>query len=301
MTLDQNIPKPPSGRSRESARKKQEFLTFYAPADSATLSYARLLHFLIEIGLVDQTVFLSMNYDILLDRVLYASETHVPDYWIDAFYDVPKPETSERGQHSGVLLLKLHGSLNWRVCDSCHVLRNLKEFAAWPKDKCIDCGASTARPMLIRPTLSKTSAIASGGCLAEGGACWVFIGYSLPMADVWMLRLLAQSARSGGISTWDRKITVVNRDPRVRRRFSFLFPKMDFREEDFNSWITTCRNQGGLAFFFFRPRPFRFGVVLLHALKSPGGPYPRNACAYENLLEHRHFFSLGNYRASDLL
>ena len=121
------------------------------------------------------------------------------------------------------------------------------------------------------------------------------------MADVWMLRLLAQSARSGGISTWDRKITVVNRDPRVRRRFSFLFPKMDFREEDFNSWITTCRNQGGLAFFFFRPRPFRFGVVLLHALKSPGGPYPRNACAYENLLEHRHFFSLGNYRASDLL
>ena len=155
MTLDQNIPKPPSGRSRESARKKQEFLTFYAPADSATLSYARLLHFLIEIGLVDQTVFLSMNYDILLDRVLYASETHVPDYWIDAFYDVPKPETSERGQHSGVLLLKLHGSLNWRVCDSCHVLRNLKEFAAWPKDKCIDCGASTARPMLIRPTLSK--------------------------------------------------------------------------------------------------------------------------------------------------
>src|SRR5262249_23157094 len=157
-------------------------------------------------------------------------------------YDVPKPDTSKGEQHSGVLLLKLHGSLNWRVCNNCHFLRNLKEFVAWPKDKCTDCGAFTARPMLIRPTLLKDfrhrvwrDVWRKAGHVLASASRWVFVGYSLPMADVWMLRLLAQSARSGGISPWDRKITVVNRDSRVRQRFSFLFPKMDFRKEDFDS------------------------------------------------------------------
>lgn len=57
---------------------------------------------------------------------------------------------------------------------------------------------------------------------------------------VWMLRLLAQSARSGGIKPEKRKITVVNPDQNVRERFSLLFPNAEFRGERFDTWLSDC-------------------------------------------------------------
>jgi hypothetical protein len=57
------------------------------------------------------------------------------------------------------------------------------------------------------------------------------------MADVWMLRLLAQSARSGGSESGQRKITVVNPDPGVSQRFKLLFPVSVGRQQNFQSWI----------------------------------------------------------------
>jgi hypothetical protein len=71
-----------------------------------------------EWGLLDRTVFVSLNYDILLDRSLLAVGTRDIDYHVDAFVDRPAVGAS-------LPLLKLHGSLNWRVCDACHVLLDL--------------------------------------------------------------------------------------------------------------------------------------------------------------------------------
>lgn len=247
------VPKPPGSKKPDYALKQQEFLKFYAPSESATLSYAKLVYFLKKTKLLDKTVFLSMNYDILLDRVLYASETHAPDYKIDAFYDVPEPFPSKK-QPSGVRLLKLHGSLNWRACDRCHVLRNLKGFVAWPNSKCVDCESEAARPMLIRPTLLKDfrhrvwqDVWREAGHVLASASKWVFVGYSLPMADVWMLRLLAQSAMSWHITPVKRSITVVNTDADVMQRFTLLFPNAEFRNQSFDAWVVECQNRGGIA------------------------------------------------------
>ncbi|HVC00412.1 MAG TPA: hypothetical protein VNJ12_13925, partial [Candidatus Dormibacteraeota bacterium] len=194
MCLDpQDIPKPPSMAEHDKAAKGAAYLAFYSPSDTAPLPYARLVNFLDKSGLLPRTAFLSMNYDVLFDRVLRSSTARVPKYCIDAFYrEPPEPPTAAQ-----VLLLKLHGSLNWRVCDACHVLADLGEFVAWPGDRCPECRAMAARPMLIRPTLLKDFRHrvwkdlwrAAGHLLAEART-WVFVGYSLPMADVWMLRLL---------------------------------------------------------------------------------------------------------------
>ena len=39
--------------------------------------YARLVHFLKDAGLLEETAFLSMNYDVLLDRVIHSSVSHI--------------------------------------------------------------------------------------------------------------------------------------------------------------------------------------------------------------------------------
>ena len=57
------------------------------------------------------------------------------------------------------------------------------------------------------------------------------------MADVWILRLLAQSARSGGIKPQERLVTVVNPDPDSRKRFALLFPKANFEARVFEEWL----------------------------------------------------------------
>jgi hypothetical protein len=52
-----------------------------------------------------------------------------------------------------------------------------------------------------------------------------------------MLRLLAQSSRSAGVNPWTRAITVVDPEESVSKRFELLFPTINFRKEDFESWI----------------------------------------------------------------
>ena len=98
--------------------------------------------------------------------------------------------------------------------------------------------------MLIRPTLLKDfrhrvwrDVWRKAGHALASAFHWVFVGYSLPLADVWMLRLLAQSDRSGNISSRSRKITVVNPDSSVTERFKLLFPNAVGKPRTFGSWI----------------------------------------------------------------
>jgi hypothetical protein len=241
MTLDPDlIPKPVKERHGETLA---HYLEFYSPREASPLTYARMVHRLRDASQLNKTVFISMNYDVLLDRVLYSSVTHEPNYSIDAFYDEPNSPTEEVAK---VPLLKLHGSLNWLVCDQCHVLRNLRNFVVWPNSNCPGCRTKTARPMLIRPTLLKDfrhrvwrDVWQEAGHMLASAQRWIFIGYSLPMADVWILRLLAQSARSGGMKPEERLITVVNPDIGARKRFALLFPNAQFEHKLFEEWLKT--------------------------------------------------------------
>jgi hypothetical protein len=255
LALDPEVlPKPLSTADTAGHRVRADYTNYYVPSERAPLPYAKLVSLLGELNILEQTAFVSMNYDVLLDRVLLASGKHLPDYSIDAFLEEGEESKGpELPSRLPVILLKLHGSLNWRVCETCHVLRNLKERLAWPKDRCVDCDRDTARPMLIRPTLLKDfrhrvwrDVWRQAGHVLAQARKWVFVGYSLPLADVWMLRLLVQSARSAGIRAEDRNVIVVDIDPSVRDRFSLLFPRLTFHGRGFEDWIDECRKNGQL-------------------------------------------------------
>ena len=206
MSLDPpSLPQPSNRVVRSESSAGSSFEDFYKPQVDSPLCYARLVSFLNQEQLLAKAMFVSMNYDILLDRVLNVSSEFLQDYDLEDFVK-ERGLSEERVRKAPVKLLKLHGSLNWRMCESCHLLRETGNTVVWPQSQCNDCGNKVARPMLIRPTLLKDFRHRvwrdvwrkAGHVLASASSKWIFIGYSLPMADVWMLRLLAQSARSGG-------------------------------------------------------------------------------------------------------
>lgn len=253
MSLDPDgLPSPATSAAPSGAAESPTFEEFYQPRAESPLGYARFVSFLQEHGLLANTVFISMNYDILLDRVLNVSGMSYPDYDLEDFVK-SQQRIVERARRWPVKLLKLHGSLNWRMCETCHLLRDTGNVVVWPQSQCNDCGGKAARPMLIRPTLLKDfrhrvwrDVWRKAGHVLANASDWIFIGYSLPLADVWMLRLLAQSARSGDVPFRSRKIAVVNPDAAVGKRFRLLFPNANARVQDFNSWIDACVAEGRL-------------------------------------------------------
>lgn len=248
MCLDpDSLPKPKEAK-KGTAKTNDSYSSYYRPTRKSPLAYSRLVRLLLDAGQLEQTAFISMNYDVLLDRVLFASEAYTPEYSIDGFYENRNPPETKK-----TLLLKLHGSLNWRSCDQCHILRNLGPFVVWPQSHCIDCNSKRARPMLIRPTLLKDfrhrvwqEVWRAAGHVLASARKWVFVGYSLPLADVWMLRLLAQSLKSGGIAPKSREIIVVNPEAATRERFAVLFPRLTFDQQKFEDWLAKCETRGGL-------------------------------------------------------
>jgi hypothetical protein len=252
MALDpESLPKRPGKYEKDPEGKGRGYTDFYKPSVSSVLAYARLVDLLRQLQILEVTTFVSMNYDVLLDRVLYSSGTHVPDYGFDAFFEKQKTENTDHAAARSVTVLKLHGSLNWRVCESCHILRDFRELVVWPNDLCSDCEKNTGRPMLIRPTLLKDfrhrvwrDIWRKAGHVLASAEKWVFVGYSLPLADVWMLRLLAQSLKSGPRRPEPRSIVVVNPDPIVKQRFGLLFSNLVFHEISFSGWIDECRKKG---------------------------------------------------------
>jgi hypothetical protein len=220
------------------------FSDHFSPAPTSRVLYAQLFNLLDNLGLTNRCVFVSLNYDTLLDKSILATEKYDTDYQIEAFVD--RPPTGK-----GLPVLKLHGSLNWRSCDSCHVLLDLRYEYIGPRSHCQYCGERQARPMLIRPTLLKDFRHrvwqdvwrAAGRALA-GATRWVIIGYSLPLADVWMLRLLAQSIRSG--KRRERQVIVINPERDVLDRFRLLFPSACRGSKTFEEYIDACRAAGRL-------------------------------------------------------
>jgi hypothetical protein len=239
-----SVPKYPA-RGAEDQAKLESYRRFYTPSSDSSLGYARLIHQLAQTQDLGRAAFLSLNYDIILDRCLLAGSGLAIDYRIEGFHKTDDAAAASGAPQVQIPLLKLHGSLNWRVCESCHVLRNFKSRAVWPGSLCRDCGAKGARPMLIRPTLLKDFRHRiwqmlwreAGHALASASR-WVVIGYSLPLADVWILKLLLQSARSGTLPAEQRKITVVDPAASVGERFRLLFPDAVHFPGTFDSWLS---------------------------------------------------------------
>jgi hypothetical protein len=150
------------------------------------------------------TVFLSLNYDILIDNSIgrMVSNT-IPEYGVEF---TPKPHQNEEPFGRSSLLLKLHGSLNWLFCPTCNALslfphhKAVSELPGAPhRFRCSNCRGLRV-PIIVPPTFFK---IMSNFYLQQ---IWkraeeelkearriIFCGYSFPDADIHFKYLLKRA------------------------------------------------------------------------------------------------------------
>lgn len=155
------------------------------------------------------TVFLSLNYDIIIDNAIELVTQNIPDYGVSFS---PEPNRNGESWHPSVKLLKLHGSLNWLYCPICNALslspghKVAAELPGAPwQFRCFYC-REIQISIIIPPTFFK---VMSNFYLQQiwreaEEACRdaqriIFCGYSFPNADVHFKYLLkrAEVNRSG--------------------------------------------------------------------------------------------------------
>lgn len=152
------------------------------------------------------TIFVSLNYDLLIDNAIWDQGAAGIDYGITFRSGMGAVHANE------VPLLKLHGSLNWLYCPTCNELdhyRGEKIVAQLPDGQhiatCGPCNGSRV-PILIPPTFFK---VMSNIFLQQiwkraeekllGAERIIFCGYSFPDADLHIKYLLkrAEMNRTG--------------------------------------------------------------------------------------------------------
>lgn len=175
-------------------------------------AHARFVRALLARGPQRDFALISLNYDTLLDDALVDAGA-APDY---GFRDVDLAPAPRRP-----LLAKLHGSLNWGVCPSCgrvavadgkvaHLLPHVEGLC------CTRCGNDRLHSLIISPTWLKSYASVhlqhvwdlALECVQRAGRL-IFVGYSLPPADIAIYHLLRRGLllRTRGSRP---RITVIN-------------------------------------------------------------------------------------------
>jgi len=233
----------------ELARVRQELLSSVVAAfgrEPATSSlYA---DFVAALQPTDRLI--TTNWDTLLDFAIQSLNRKV-DYGARPMTYVDAAEKPDNANAPVLPLHKLHGSLNWLFCPRCSLVyanrgQNTAPIrGAWPYYvRCHVCAPSKdsslqaeLEAVLVSPTLLKTYRIAqlkqvwidaqSALALADE---WVFVGYSLPIDDMWVVAMLLRAAATQRSFKRRPKITVVDRSGEpVRSRYARLlgWPVLD--------------------------------------------------------------------------
>jgi len=177
----------------------------------ATGPHARFVRGIGQRRPVSEPVLISLNYDTLLDDALTDAGAS-PNY---GFRDL------DLTRREGPLLAKLHGSLNWALCPACghvavadekiaHLLPHVEGLS------CNRCGCERLGGMIISPTWLKSY---EGAHLQH---VWdlaleaiqqadriVFVGYSMPPADVAIYHLIRRGLLASRKGTWP-SVEVIN-------------------------------------------------------------------------------------------
>jgi hypothetical protein len=194
--------------------------------------HRKLVSALQDADVLKKVVFVSTNYDILIDNALVDEYQHNIDldYGMEfRNFDRSDDWTRPRRNRS-VSLYKPHGSLNWLFCPTCNeleltpkekgVVRLISDFAY---ATCPQCG-SVYSPLIVPPTFYKDlsnvflSSIWNRTDVALRKVKHIiFCGYSLPDADIHIKYLLkrAQVNRNGSL-----RVTVVNHYPGKEREMA---------------------------------------------------------------------------------
>lgn len=148
---------------------------------------------------LQETTFISFNYDIIIDNIIIRAFFGEINYGIENRYHYPNRDGSIR-------LFKLHGSLNWLFCPYCNFLnlgKNIKTAAKnvyVPNKVCNVCGSKNLEPLIIPPTYFKSmqnfyiQKIWREVDSSLRDAQKIFLcGYSLPEADIHIKYLLKKA------------------------------------------------------------------------------------------------------------
>jgi len=170
------------------------------------LLHRQLINALLEQGKLQNTCFISLNYDILIDNALLECRDRNDldlEYGVEFTNFLREDDWKRPRTKQSILLYKLHGSLNWLYCPTCIALRltpkekGIIQLKWRPQDcVCPICG-TLSTPIVIPPTFFKVmgnfylqqiwreaeEALANAQRL-------VFCGYSFPDADIHIKYLL---------------------------------------------------------------------------------------------------------------
>ena len=177
-------------------------------------------------GLIKDTLFVSTNYDVLIDHAIASAENMQLDYGID-FINYHRPAFLEDSNRQVVSLFKVHGSLNWSYCPTCNSIRLIKyqhgiiKLLTDPSQAvCKDC-LSIKTPVIVPPTFFKDMSNSFLNIVWHKTESTlrdvehlVFCGYSFPDADMHIKYLIKriQTNRIGKL-----KITIINNYEGKRR------------------------------------------------------------------------------------
>lgn len=213
--------------------------------------YAELLEKLYPLAAPTSShVLITFNYDISLDRcAINLRNSKTP---IDLDYGIPlanhrthgAPKFAPPNTHPSVLLLRTHGALNWLRCFACQsVFTTVNRHAAVTEaSECWCCGRPRLDYVLVHPSFLRSYSdpiiqIVWGRCQEElvRADRWIFIGYSLPSADVHFRELLRDCLRIRDKALKETKIIVVGRGPLTKDTFDSYEALFEARIEAWNA------------------------------------------------------------------
>lgn len=119
--------------------------------------HSRMVKNLTDFGLLPETLFITTNYDTLLDSAL----EEIPGLHLDYGLEFANRSKAPADGALAVKLFKIHGSLNWLHCPACNTISltgGNQEVIGLLTDRrrsdCEDCG-SIILPVIVPPTFFK--------------------------------------------------------------------------------------------------------------------------------------------------
>jgi hypothetical protein len=175
----------------------------------------------------------TFNYDINLDRCLLNLRDAIR---VDLDYGIPLANSRSHGAPDfnpptpgqSVLLLRMHGALNWLRCMACLSCFTTVDRHAHAKEAnvCWSCGRNRLEYILVYPSYLRTYTdpliqLTWGRCQEElvRAERWVFIGYSLPTADVHFRELLRDCLRIREARDMKTSVVLVGKGPKDTQAF----------------------------------------------------------------------------------
>jgi len=212
-----------------------------------------------------ETAFISLNYDIIIDNTLtdLYPEFHI-DYGIDFINFSRHDDWLPPDPEKSVLLLKLHGSLNWLYCPTCNQIE-LFQGENWaiklfyndsiPKDilelECKNCKTilkSVIIPMTYYKDMSNPFIqqlfLKADEILRQADRIFI-CGYSFPDADIHIKYLLKRAERFKGetpeiyvINNHEYKTETQKQDEELRfKRFFKTKKKIHYTDKSFQEFV----------------------------------------------------------------